>query len=60
MKAAKTNLKKKDALRVKTAQKWLGLGKPVRAIRELQCLTKRAWRHPLSEKVLWRAALSLN
>ena len=60
MRAAKTNLKKKDALRVKTAQKWLGLGKPAQALRELQRLTKRAWKHPLSEKVLWRAAMSLS
>ena len=59
MKAAKTDLQKKDACRVENAEKLLKLGKPMRALVELQCLTKRAWRHPWSEKVLWRAAQSL-
>ena len=60
MKAAKTNLRKKDARRVESAERWLGLGKPIKALGELQRLTKRAWRHPWSEKVLWRAAQSLS
>jgi hypothetical protein len=59
MKAGKTNLLKKDARRVETAERWLGMGKPVRALVELQRLTGRAWRHPWSEQVLWRAAQSL-
>lgn len=58
MKAAKTDLKKKDARRVRTAEMWLGLGKPRQAVAELQRLTRRAWRHPWSEQVLWRAAQS--
>jgi hypothetical protein len=59
MKVAKTNLRKQDALRVETAQKWLILGKPTQALRELHQLPRRAWRHPMSERILWRAALSL-
>ena len=59
MKVAKTDLRKQDARRVESAERWLGLGKPMHAIRELHRLTKRAWRHPLSEKVLWRAAQTL-
>jgi len=60
MRAAKTNLKKKDARRVHTAEIWLGLGKPRQALAELQLLTRCAWRHPWSEQVLWRAAQSLS
>jgi predicted Zn-dependent protease len=60
MKAAKTNLRKKDVSRVKSAEMWLGLGKPARALRELQRLTRRAWDHPWSEQLLWRAAQSLS
>ena len=59
MRTAKTNLKKHDVHRVKTAEMLLGLGKPIRALSELQRLTKRAWQHPWSEQVLWRAAQSL-
>ena len=59
MRTAKTNLKTKDARRVQTAEMWLGMGKPRQALLELQRLTKRAWRHPWSEQVLWRAAQSL-
>ncbi|HZR21912.1 MAG TPA: hypothetical protein VFE51_31820 [Verrucomicrobiae bacterium] len=59
MKAPKTNLRKKDVSRVKTAEMWLGLGKPRHALRELQRLTHRAWKHPWSEQVLWRAAQCL-
>ena len=59
MKAARTNLKRKDVRRVRTAEMWLGLGKPKQALSELQRLTKRAWKHPWSEQVLWRAATSL-
>ena len=57
--AAKTNLRKEDVSRVKTAEMWLGMGKPIQALGELQRLTKRAWKHPWSEQVLWRAAQSL-
>jgi hypothetical protein len=56
MKAGKTNLKKEDEHRVRIAEKWLGMGKPLQALAELQRLTKTAWRHPWSEQVLWRAA----
>jgi len=56
MRVAKTNLRKKDARRVQTAEMWLGIGRPRQAIVELQRLTKRAWQHPWSEQVLWRAA----
>lgn len=59
MRAAKTDLKKKDAKRVHTAEMWLSLGKPKHALVELQRLTQNAWRHPWSEQVLWRAAQSL-
>jgi predicted Zn-dependent protease len=60
VKAARTNLQKQDVDRVKNAEMWLGMGNPLRAMRELQRLTKRAWAHPWSEQVLWRAAQSLS
>jgi hypothetical protein len=60
MKAVKTSLKKTDVRRVEAAEMWIGMGKPLQALVELQRLTKRAWRHPWSEQVLWRAARSLS
>ncbi|HTL17975.1 MAG TPA: hypothetical protein VL793_12105 [Patescibacteria group bacterium] len=54
--AVKSNLRKEDAHRVKTAEMWLIMGKPLRALTELQRLTHRAWKHPRSEQILWRAA----
>jgi hypothetical protein len=56
---AKKELRKEDARRVESAEKWLGLGKPSQALAELQLLTKNAWKHPWSEQVLWRAAQSI-
>jgi hypothetical protein len=56
MRTAKTNLSMKDAVRVKSAEMWLKLGEPMQALRELQSLTRRAWKHPWTENVFWRAA----
>jgi len=52
----KTNLRSRDAVRVMRAERWLQKGKPTRALRHLQHLTKRAWAHPWTEKIIWRAA----
>ena len=59
MKTVKTDLKKQDKHRVKKAATLLQMGKPQHALAKLQRLTRRAWNHPLSERVLWRAAVSL-
>jgi hypothetical protein len=55
-KIKKTNLSIKDAVCVKSAEMWLKLGEPKQALQELQSLRKRAWKHPWTENVLWRAA----
>jgi hypothetical protein len=52
----KSDLRSKDAVRVQRAAHWLRKGKPVRALRQLQRLTKRAWKHPFTERVIWQAA----
>jgi hypothetical protein len=49
----------KDALRVKSAEMWLRLGEPFQAFQELQRLTRRAWKHPWTERVFWRVAQSM-
>jgi hypothetical protein len=59
MRTAKNNLSMKDALRVKSAEMWLRLGEPFQAFQELQRLTRRAWRHPWTERVFWRVAQSM-
>jgi hypothetical protein len=59
MKAGKTDLRKQDAQRVLTAATLLQMGKPRRALAQLQRLTHQAWNHPWSEQVLWRAAQCL-
>ena len=59
MRTAKTNLSLKDAVRVKSAEMWLRLGEPFQAFQELQRLTRRAWKHPWTERVFWRVALSI-
>jgi hypothetical protein len=51
-----TNLQSKDAVRVRRAARWLRKGQPVRALRQLQRLTKRAWKHPFTERIIWQAA----
>ena len=59
MRTTKTNLAMKDALRVKSAEMWLRLGEPFQAFQELQRLTRRAWKHPWTERVFWRVAQSM-
>jgi len=56
MRTVKTNLSIKDAVRVKSAEMWLKLGEPLQALQELQRLTRKAWKHPWTETVFWRAA----
>jgi len=60
MSAAMTNLSIKDAKCVKTAEEWLRLGKPSQALMELQRLTKRAWKNPWTENIIWRAAQAMH
>ena len=60
MKPAKTNLGIKDAVRVKSAEMWLKMGEPFQALLELQRLPKKAWKHPWTENVFWRAAHALS
>jgi hypothetical protein len=52
----KTDLLANDIARVARAEKWLKLGKPDRALTSLQHLKQRAWNHPWTERVFWRAA----
>ena len=40
-----------DALRIQSAHYWLELGQPDEALRELEALPSRAWRHPLTVEV---------
>ena len=56
MRRPKTNLRSKDALRVKQADMWLRAGQPLNAVRDLHQLTARAWNHPWTEQIVWRAA----
>jgi hypothetical protein len=35
---------------------WLRLGKPLRALKALQQLTRHGWKHPWTETIFWRAA----
>jgi hypothetical protein len=42
MKKAETNLTVRDAVRVKSADTWLRVGKPNQALKELQRLGRRA------------------
>ena len=53
------DLKAKDAVRVMSAERWLKTGKPARALRVLQRLSRRAWGHPWTETIVWRAAQAL-
>ncbi len=55
----KRNLKPKDRAHVKNAEKWLQLGRPKQALRQLQRVTHSAWQHPLTDSIVWRAAVSL-
>jgi hypothetical protein len=59
MRAANGSLQARDKLRVRKAAKWLGQGRPRRALRELQRLTRRAWKHTLTDRLVWRAAHEL-
>jgi len=54
----KAKLRLKDAVRVKSAEMWLGLGEPLQASKELAKLTKRAWNHPWTQSIVWQAAQS--
>jgi hypothetical protein len=56
MKRLKTDLRPQDAVRIRRAVHWLRKRQPARALRQLQRLTKRAWKHPLTERVVWVAA----
>jgi hypothetical protein len=59
MKLGKKSLRFKDALRVKSAELWLQMGEPTQALLELQRVTRRAWKNPWTESVVWRAAQAL-
>ena len=48
-----------DAIRVTAAETWLAMGRPDRALRELQQVTSAAREHPWTERVVWRAAQAL-
>jgi predicted Zn-dependent protease len=52
-------LQPKDAVQVLSAERWLRTGRPARALRELQRLSRRAWKHPRTETIIWRAAREL-
>ena len=56
MKGARTNLRVKDAVRVKSAELWLRDGELLQATRELRKLTPQAWNHPWAQRVVWQAA----
>ena len=55
----KAELRLEDAVRVKKAELWLVVQKPVEAVLELQRLSKQAWQHEWPERVLWEAATAL-
>lgn len=56
MKRAKTNLRLKDALRIKSAELWLRMGETSQAAKELRKLGRQAWNHPWTQRVVWQAA----
>ncbi len=49
----------KDAIRMLSAERWLRAGEHTRALRELQRLSRHAWKHPRAENLVWRAAQQL-
>jgi hypothetical protein len=53
------HLQPKDAVQVLSAERWIRTGQPARALRELQRLSRHAWKHPRTETILWRAAREL-
>ena len=53
------SLRQDDALCIKNAELCLRMGEPEKAVRVLQSVNPRAWRHPWIESVLWRAATAL-
>ncbi|HWX22694.1 MAG TPA: hypothetical protein VN578_22550 [Candidatus Binatia bacterium] len=55
----KSGLMMKDMLRVTTAEMWLRLGDPRRALQELNRLPKKAWQKRGIQKLAWRAALAI-
>jgi len=55
-KNTKSDLRLKDAVRVKSAELWLRMGEPIQATKELRKLTRRAWDHPWTQRVVWQAA----
>jgi len=55
-KDAQGELPSKDAQRLKRAQTWLQRGKPLRALRLLQRMSTRAWKHRLVEEIMWHTA----
>ncbi len=59
MRTSKSNLRLKDAVHVKSAELWLRMGEPLQALLELQRLTERAWKHPWTAQVMWRAAQAM-
>ena len=60
MRKPKSDLRVKDAVRVESAETWLRMGQPVRALQELQRLTHKAWKHPWPEQVMWRTAQAIS
>ena len=60
MKRIMSNLRKEDVRCVKSADRWLRQGKPLEALQTLDRLPNRAWNHPLTERVVWRAAQAVD
>jgi hypothetical protein len=56
----KTVPRAKDLLLVRKAEKWMGCGQPRQALLELQQLTQRAWKLPLADRIIWRAAHTMS
>lgn len=59
MKRLKSELPLRDAVRVKSAETWLHMGEPAQALLELKKLTRKAWRHPWTEQVMWKTAQAM-
>ncbi|PWU14447.1 MAG: hypothetical protein C5B50_17250 [Verrucomicrobia bacterium] len=55
----KKKLRIKDAVRLEGAEMRLQKGKPQQALRKLQRMTERAWDHPWTEHLVWRAAQAM-
>jgi hypothetical protein len=56
----KSGLPLRHALRIKTAEVWLEVGRPVQALEALQALPRRIWAHPWVNRVRQNAVEALN